>query len=339
MIEETTAEIGKEIDDAINTMEAEEKQENVRAEGEGVPEQDADTGHGEVTGEVVGKEDQGNEPSAGGGSEDPSGDQDEGAGEGGSESGQDEPIEPPALDGGLLARAVSMGITLTEAKEFQDDASLGNFMDELARNSTAEEVVPVEPPTKKEDEDDLLDKLPDLDPEIYGKEAIELFGKLIGKAKEQQEEISGLRADQARTVSSVAASSEKEVESFFDDAVAGLLKEEGLKDTLGEGGIRSIRRGSAQYAKREAIAQEMGLRLAGFTAQGVVAPPREEVFADAARFVLADEYRAIEKKKLSDELGDRAGQHIQRGSSGKGKQKISAEEETANLLAEKFNFG
>ncbi len=333
MSEEQETDIGKEIDDAITSMEVEEKKEGESDAGDGEENQIQKDDVGDREGDKEsGGEDEG-EASAGDDGErsGADGSTSDGDGESGDAAGE------ATLDSGLLARAVSMGLTLTEAQGFTDDSALGGFLQSLSDNAPAAEQAPVVE-VKKEDEEqeNLLDSLPDLDPEVYGKEAIDLFGKLINHAKAQQEELNGIRAEQTRAAGMATAANGQDVEKFFDDSVAGLGEE--FKETLGEGGVRSVPQGSAQYAKREAIAQEMTIRFSGYEAQGLTPPPREEVFSDAARFVLADEYAAIEKRKLSDELGARSGQHIQRGSSARGGSKISPEQETADLLKDKFGL-
>ncbi|MCP4899992.1 MAG: hypothetical protein GY906_23740 [bacterium] len=330
MPEENETDIGKEIDDAINSMESEGQKEEAGDEstGEQTQTQETDGGSAET-------KDEGGD--AEGGSK--RGDQDGGDSERGSEGEEDEGGEQ-GLDSGLLARAVSMGIDLTDAKAFTDDGTLGDFLDKVDANVASqvadEQKVAEEGKAPKEKGEDLLANLPKLDPEVYGEEAIETFGKLIEKIKDQDKQLGEFRSEQNQTTRSVADANAKAVEDFFDDSVAKLGKD--FKNALGEGGVSSLARGSSQYAKREAIAQEMTIRLRGFQAQGLTPPPREEVFSDAARFVLRDEYAAIEKQKLSDELGSRSEQHLQRGSSKKGGSKSTAEQETVDLLAEKFSI-
>jgi hypothetical protein len=238
----------------------------------------------------------------------------------------------PAISDESLARAVKAGLSLADARSFSDESALRRVIDAIERPHGASKT---EVPVEKKPEHDPLDSLK-LDPEHYEPEVVKVVDTLVGEIKRQREEISGLKGRHDEIARSSAETMAREVERWFDAQIAGLG--EGLHEALGEGGISTLSPGSAQLAKREAIAEEMAIRMAGYKAAGKTQPPRDDVFRRAVQVVLHDDLIAAEEKRVSEEVGARAKQTIQRAGGPKATHKKSPMESTVDLLKEKFDL-
>jgi hypothetical protein len=249
----------------------------------------------------------------------------------GTESGTST-VTPPAISDDALTEAVRAGIPLAEAREYPSEAALTRAVG-IIRQATEKSGQSAGGKESKS-EDDPLASLPKLDPANYEPEVIEMFDKLTGVIRQQQEAIRSFREHQESTARSSQESAAREVEHWFDEQVSKLGDD--FAEALGKGGYASLNRGSAQFASRDKIAAQMSVLLAGYQAAGQSAPSREEVFDMAARHVLRDVYQKVSEKKLASDLAKRSTQHIQRAGGQNNKSKLSPQDETAALLDEKF---
>lgn len=245
----------------------------------------------------------------------------------------DTTVETESLSDAILERAIRVGISLVDAKAFPSEAALSRVvesfekMDEDSFKTQQEE-------TATEESTGPLDGLPTLDPEKFEPEVVEAFDALKEVIQQQQEAIQEMRSQQEQTHQSAMNAAGQELEQWFDGQVSALGDD--YKEALGDGGLRSLNQGSSQFAKRDAIANQMAVLINGYEASGQPIPPREEVFSMATKLVLSDEMQRINEQKLSGELGKRATQHVNRANGRKATQAQSPEEETAELLNAKF---
>lgn len=252
--------------------------------------------------------------------------------EGGQDDGSGQPaaetttVTPPAISDHTLTMAVQAGIPLATARSFASEQALRDMVSVIQAKDESAEAAPPEP--------DPLDSLPTLDPENYDPEVIKMFDALVGVVRQQREAIKTFQGQQEQTARVSQEAASRDVEQWFDQQVAQLGDD--FSEALGTGGYSALDRGSSQYAKRDAIANQMSVLLAGYRVLGQQAPPREQVFDTAARLVLADEYQKVHEKKLTSDLAKRSSQHIQRAGGQKATSKLSPDEETAALLDEKF---
>lgn len=240
------------------------------------------------------------------------------------------PAAKVAISDAALTEAVRAGIPLEDARLFGSDAAL---MRVVGAVRAAAEAASVREEDTEQESDPFAD-LPKLDPEQYEPEVIAMFDKLTGIVRQQYDRIKSFESQQQGVVQSTQQATAREVEQWFDKQVESLGEE--FTDALGVGGYSSLDRGSAQFAKRDQIAQQMAVLLSGYNASGLAVPPREQVFDQAAKIVLANEYRTIGERKLSADLAKRSKQHIARVGGQGSKQVKSPEEETAALIDQKF---
>ncbi len=239
---------------------------------------------------------------------------------------------PVQFDDTVLARAVACGITLTEARSFPDNGELNRFVDSVERNLVAD--VPEKEQTKQDDEPDLFAGLPDLNPDDYSPEVLQHLDRYKEVLLKQQEQMnaSDARADSDRE--SIQDVGRTEMVEWYDKAVADLGDD--YKETLGEGAFGLLSETSQAYENRNDIAGQMAILHDGYVAQGIQPPSREALFETAIRVVLPNEQNGIQRRKLEGELEQQASQHIQRPGGVNSKSSKTPEEETAELLDEKY---
>lgn len=249
--------------------------------------------------------------------------------------------ETPALSDEILERAVGVGIPVADARTLSP-ASLQKVIEKREAMDAAEatEAVRVEEfrrtkelDSKEEPADPFAD-MPKFDPDIHDEATIAAFGKLTEIAKQQHEIIRNFETRQSNAELATQEVNRKDTVQWFDGKVSGLGED--FADALGTGGYDTLDQGSAQFTKRETLANQVSVLLAGYEATGQQAPPRDKVFDVAARLVLHDEYQQIDGEKLSGDLKKRASQHIQRAGGQKVKGTQTPEEEIAAAIDAKF---
>jgi len=243
----------------------------------------------------------------------------------------------------LLERAVDVDISVADARSLPL-ASLERIVkarEEYAAADIAAKEQAAKAPDGQEDAKDPFADLPKLDPEVHAPEVIgafEKYAKILKQqhetARQQQETIEALQGRQEETSLVSEARAAAEVEKWFDEQVAKLGEE--FSEALGTGDYRSLSQGSSQYAKREAIAKQTSVLIAGYDATNQQRPPCEELFKTAARLVLSDEYQAIHNKKVAGDLESQSSQHLQRAEGRKAVSTQTPEEEAAAAIDAKF---
>jgi hypothetical protein len=238
-------------------------------------------------------------------------------------------VKPPTISDEAIEAAVVAGVPYSDAKQFASEDQLRRVTSALEEAHRQETVDP-----EVDQEKTILDGLPDLDPEDYKPEVIEIIDGLKAAVKQQNETIEAFRSAQSEATNAAQAAEAREIVTWFDKQVEGLGAD--FTDALGSGAVTDLPQGSSQAANRDKIATQMSVMLNGYNASGVQAPSREQVFEDAARVVLRDEFAKVGKQELEKKLETRSGQHIQPAGSTNQTQKLTPMEETARLIDEKY---
>jgi len=262
---------------------------------------------------------------------------DEGDDAGDEDKGKKVDPEPVTISDDALSAAVIAGIPLAEARSFASEDALLRVVDtirstvesQIAAAGTGKETKEAE----EEEKEDPLANLPELDPEL-APEIRQTFDVLKDMVRKQQETIKSFQTQQEQTATASQQAAAQELQQWFDTQVDNLGED--FAEALGKGAMSTLSRGSSQYAKRDQIANQMAVLLAGYQASGQQAPPREQVFDTAAKLVLMDQFASVRERELSKDLGKRAGQHISRAGGKKTKTNQSPLEETADLIDRKF---
>jgi len=237
-------------------------------------------------------------------------------------------VVPAVRSDDLVERAVRAGFSLGDAKAFPSDGALESACSVIETREKADD--------GQEEEDQLTTLLGKLNPEEFEPEALEVLTALANEVRSQRDKIGVLESGHERVQQTGRVAAEREVELWFDGQVANLGED--YVEALGSGAHAAFDQGSPQLAKREAIAQRMAVMIAGHNAVGGKVPSRETLFSDAVRTELADEFAAIDKRRLQAKLKARSGQHIARGTGAgnKGTSTVSPLDEAAALLDRKY---
>jgi hypothetical protein len=238
----------------------------------------------------------------------------------------------------ILTRAVRAGLSLDEAQAFPSAQALALVCGRLEQATSELEETKRETQEVEETlEDDPLDVFNGLDPEEFDPDTIKLLGTLADQIRSQREEIKSLRSGQDGVANANQAAVAQEIESWFDAQVAGLGKD--FHSTLGEGSYRSLQQGSPQLAVRDAVADQMAVMLAGYSAVGKVPPPREAVFSTAVSIVLGDQIAKQKEEAVQRDLRTLSKQHLHKGRSSREKQSkpdTDPEDAVAKLVDETY---
>ena len=254
-----------------------------------------------------------------------SGDEDEGdeSLSGGDQTARPDPI---ALSDELVAAAVRAGVPPRVAMRHESDEELSATIASITDTFVVEEPEAVE--EKKELE------FPTLDPEEYNPEVAKAFEQMKAIIEKQQAEIDGVRDGQQQAESNSKERAASDTVAWFDKQVEGLGDE--FETVLGKGGYNDQAQGSPTYIKRDSIARQMSVMLAGYRATGQKMPSNKEAFDVAVKLVLSDDIEAAKKMKLSKKLATRGKQHINRAGGKKSAPIGDPEDDTVALLNKRF---
>lgn len=233
-----------------------------------------------------------------------------------------------------IERAVRAGLTFSDARSFTSEealnrvsASIENARKPVERHETEQEEV---------SEDDPFADLPKLDPEKYEEDVVKMYDGLTAVMRKQHETIKELRSTQNQALQSSRQAVQNDTEKWFDSQIESLGED--FHDILGKGSYKTLDQSGTQYAKRDSIANQCAILLAGYRASGQAVPPRDEVFSAAARLVLGSDFEKAHEKRIAADLAKRSTQHISRAGSKSGKVKGDPLADVAAMLDERY-FG
>lgn len=219
----------------------------------------------------------------------------------------EEPKESSISDD-LLTRAVKAGMSVSDARSFQNVNALENICKTLEAVQKPE-LGKKDNPTGESDETDsigdVLDGLPNLDPDEYDEGLIQMFDGLKALIKSQSSEIATLK-----TVNN-AASKKAEV-SFFDTKINSLGPE--FKEAIGVEG--KVVKESVQAKTRAELREKFDILSAGYKAAGKEVE-QSAVFNDAVKMVLGDVVVASSNAAKKAALEKRSALVIDQPGSGK----------------------
>lgn len=220
---------------------------------------------------------------------------------------------PVAISDDLLMRAAGVGLSLTDARTFSSDAALERFLDPME----AVQAEAIEDDEAAGQTGDPFADLPKLDPEIHDAGVIEKFDRLVDIIRHEREtnqavedRLQAIEGQQLEVHQATEANRAAETNSWFDKQISGLGED--FTEVLGAGKTTLLDQAGSQFTKREELARQTAVLISGYQAEGLESPPRDELFATAAKLVLQEEYQQIREKKLSGNLEKRASQHIER---------------------------
>ncbi len=240
----------------------------------------------------------------------------------GEASGKKDGDEDPAsaIDDALIERAVKSGMSIADAKSFQDAQALTRMCDMLEKKANPEEKKPEGEPKK---DVDPLEGIPDLDPETYDEKLVGIVKALKDIVRSQTTKLADLEKSYATSGNQV----------WFDRQVASLG--EAFEKVLGKGD--RLNRTSEQRAAISALEEKFEILKAGYKAAGKQVD-QDAVFKEAVAVALGDVKVKAEAKVKADQLAARKLQHLQRPSGSHEKAKTDPLSDVADAVDRKF-FG
>jgi len=218
----------------------------------------------------------------------------------------DDPDGDDGIDDELLTAAVKAGLSISEAKQFGNSGLLKSMIQKLTGGEEAD---------GEENADDessmvsAIDSIPDLDPEEYDESIVGTFKAMKDLLKNQSSQLAALSQSKSATWM------EEQINTLGDVA----------KDVRGD------------PTKKKALTKRFEVLKAGYNAVNE-SKTEEEIFQEAASIELAGEMSKAKSEAKSKAAKKRSGQKISRPGAKNAVPKKSVEEETAQMLKEKFNL-
>jgi hypothetical protein len=204
--------------------------------------------------------------------------------------------QAPALDDAMLERAVKVGLSLADAKAVGDPAVLERLIGRLEKTSEPEK----KDEEKKEPEEDLVAKIPDLSPDEYDKGLVDAFKALKGVAQKLQESNKQLRQEVSRGVASRG--------TWVDNEVAKLGKD--YAELFGEGNLAELPAGK-QKAAREKLERSISFVQSEAKAEGK-SVSRGDAFKQALALGFSDKVQSTKGAAAKEAAAKRSQQAMNR---------------------------
>jgi len=237
-----------------------------------------------------------------------------------------------------LARAIRAGLRIDEALALGSDAKVNEIADSMEADRVAQlEAEQAEADAEAEQErineerKKLNESFPTLDPDETDPKVIEAFNKMQERFVKQQEQLDAFQQQQVQQSQVAEAAQQRELAKWFGDQLGDLNKT--FKESLGKDVWEDV---SLDSAKGDLIASKMAALVGSYTSMGQKAPSREEIFADAARLVLKDDFVRAEEARLAKQVEKRKEMEINPPGGSKGKTEKSPVDATADLINKRF---
>ncbi len=226
---------------------------------------------------------------------------------------------PAVISDGLLERAAIAGMSISDAKSFQNAQALERTISllEKSKAETVEPKVEIEPKVEKNPFDDI----PELDPEVYDEKIVEAFKGIKGIVESQAKELAELKAGST-------ARQSQDATSVFDASIDALG--ERFHTVLGKGNIEAVRSNAEAFANRVKLSERINMIQAGYAGIGKTVT-RDQVFAEAVRMEFPDVPEVAPNPALKREK-----QTITPPGRSKASQKLGIDEDIAGRLDAKF---
>ncbi len=151
-----------------------------------------------------------------------------------------------------------------------------------------------------------------------------------------------LKADLDTVLSDLRSRRAEEGDRELDNMFKGLSEDkdkalgDGWKKLFGQGGIRGLRKNSAEARMRIGVVAEMEAMAAGYQSLGMDVPSRAELFNRALRVLHSDVFAQQTRKQISSTLTKRSGQVIGRPAARKSEDIQSPEQKAVATVTEKL---
>lgn len=181
--------------------------------------------------------------------------------------------------------------------------------------------------SSEEEKKDILDGIPDLDPEEHGEAAAKMYAALKDVAREQQERIAALESGHTQMNQRQYEEAARELISDFDGMVEKLG--DSFHEELGVGPSEQLVAGSQGHVNRSRIMDHMAVLAQGYRASGQQLPSRKAMFDMAVNQVLSSSIVSMKINEAKSKLDEQQDSLISRPDGKRSKKKLDPFEETA----------
>jgi hypothetical protein len=204
--------------------------------------------------------------------------------------------EADAITDARLEKAVQVGLTMAEARQFKSgkllDSMIARLETKQADDAAAGDKGGEDGKDKDGEGDDPLSKIPDLDPNEYDEKIVEAFAAVKEIARAQAQEIKALRGNQSNNTDWIKAQ------------VAGM-------------GAAVSEAVQTDPTKLEAVREKYAVLEAGYKAAGKDVA-REAILQEAVSVALGDVVSKAKADQIAKDLKDRSRTHVRRAAGHRG---------------------
>lgn len=234
----------------------------------------------------------------------------------------DDKLDQPVITDSHIERAIKAGMTIADAKSFASVESFERVCSMLETKNGGDDSSAAD--AGSGDENNVLDSIPDLDPDEYDEAIVNAFKSVKNVLKQQLAVNADLR--QRGTQSEV---------DWVDAQIQGLGEQ--YAEAVGAGAKTALAPGSAQATKRAEVERKFKALEAGYKATGDDVA-RDAVFKEAVSLTLGDVAAKADAAKKEAALATRKKQMLNRANGANVASKKDAFDEAAEEIDRKF-FG
>lgn len=175
-----------------------------------------------------------------------------------------------------------------------EDAMVNKIWGMIEAKMKAAQPQPVNAPAPRE-EVPQADEFPDLDPETYDANIVKAFNTLKTRDARREADLADLRKHR-----------EAQVHEEFGRWQDGEFAKQGLYEPeFGKGETRSFKEGTPQHANRHKVLRSMNVIAAGYHANNMPVPDREELFRAAVAMSFQGKEAEVAKREVKETLQKR----------------------------------
>lgn len=250
-----------------------------------------------------------------------------------------EETEEPKFSEDVLDRAIAMGYTEEDLKEFKSNDELDrsvslhekNLIRMAKNNSEFREPVREEKPVKEEPasttQSDNVEKYQiKLDPKEFEPEVIKEFNNLNEFFSKKIDALTGeIKTLREVNDQHIAEKQQAElievfssVDEFFDGLASDPATGKDYAELFGKGNVDNLNKKSIQFLNRKAVLEEVNILANGYQhARGTV-PPLKSLLMKATKNFAGDKFKQIAEKEVKNEIVKRSKQITNRPTQKKG---------------------
>jgi hypothetical protein len=214
------------------------------------------------------------------------------------DDGDDEPV----VNELLIERAVRAGMSLADAKGMSED-TLGRVVEQFETLNSKASKDDVDSEDEVDPVEEMLSKIPDLDPEEYSEDVVSAFSGMKELIKTQNDRLKEIENGSGDSDEVARTQRANEFMGWFDGQVSGLGSD--YEEVLGKGGMRELSDTNMLKA-RDKVALHMDRIEQDIRAEGKQLPSREDVFKQAVESAFPNKLKEIKDAEKAAKAAERS---------------------------------